>query len=155
MVSDEIIKKTAKNVIENSFSSWKKNKLKKGIDTSHLLLDVIAPNERLVATIVQSLQTSLGQKLWEKLTIELAVQNSFEICLFLWLTTNDTQQQPFIYMRCPLVYLNSSKQSSVKSKMSWKIIFLNFNLIIMSHMKLYSLTPVYRIGFVSDESAHA
>ena len=80
MVSDERIKVTVKNVIENSFSSWKKNKLKKGIDTSHLLLDVIAPNERLVATIVQSLQTSLGQKLWEKLTIELAVQNSFEIC---------------------------------------------------------------------------
>ena len=79
MVSDEKIKKTVKNVIENSFSSWKKNKLKKGIDTSHLLLDVIAPNERLVATIIQSLQTSLGQKLWEKLTIELAVQNSFKI----------------------------------------------------------------------------
>ena len=86
---------------------------------------------------------------------EAAIQNSFEICLFLWLTTNDTQQQPFIYMRCPLVYLNSSKQSSVKSKTSWKKIFLNFNLIIMSPMKLYSLTPVYRIGFVSDESAHA
>ena len=67
MVSDERIKVTVKNVIENSFSSWKKNKLKKGIDTSHLLLDVIAPNERLVATIIQSLQTSLGQKLWEKL----------------------------------------------------------------------------------------
>ena len=50
------------------------------IDTSHLLLDKIAPNERLIATIIQSLQTSLGQKLWEKLTIELASLNSFEIC---------------------------------------------------------------------------
>lgn len=80
MVSDEKIKEIVKDTTKNSFHSWKKNKLKKGIDTSHLLLDQIAPNERLIATIIQSLQTSLGQKLWEKLTIELASQNSFEIC---------------------------------------------------------------------------
>ena len=43
-------------------------------------MDQIAPNERLIATIIQSLQTSLGQKLWEKLTVDLAKQNSFEIC---------------------------------------------------------------------------
>ena len=43
-------------------------------------IDKIAPNERLIATIIQSLQTSLGQKLWEKLVVELAKLNSFEIC---------------------------------------------------------------------------
>ncbi len=80
MVSDEKIKEIVKDITKKSFESWKQNKLKKGIDTSHLLLDKIAPNERLIATIIQSLQTSLGQKLWEKLTIELASLNSFEIC---------------------------------------------------------------------------
>ncbi len=80
MVSDEKIKKIVKNIFIDSFNSWKENKLKKGIDTSHILLDQIAPNERLIATIIQSLQTSLGQKLWEKLTVDLAKQNSFEIC---------------------------------------------------------------------------
>ena len=79
-VSDESIKKTVEQVVVGSFASWEKNKLKKGIDTEHVILDIIAPKERLVATIIQSLQTSLGQKLWEKLTVELAKQNSFEIC---------------------------------------------------------------------------
>jgi len=79
-VSDELIKKTVKSVVINSFESWKNNKLKKGIDTEHVILDIIAPKERLIATIIQSLQTSLGQKLWEKLTKELAKLNSFEVC---------------------------------------------------------------------------
>ena len=79
-VSDYSIKKTVQEVVVSSFTSWEKNKLKKGIDTEHVILDIIAPKERLVATIIQSLQTSLGQKLWEKLTVELAKQNSFEIC---------------------------------------------------------------------------
>ena len=79
-VSDELIKKTVKSVVINSFDSWKENKLKKGIDTEHVILDIIAPKERLIATIIQSLQTSLGQKLWEKLTKELAKLNSFEVC---------------------------------------------------------------------------
>ena len=79
-VSDELIKKTVKSVVISSFDSWKENKLKKGIDTEHVILDIIAPKERLIATIIQSLQTSLGQKLWEKLTKELAKLNSFEVC---------------------------------------------------------------------------
>ena len=79
-VSDESIKETVKEVIIESFKSWETNKLKKGIDTEHVLLDIIAPKERLIATIIQSLQTSLGQKLWEKLTVELAKLNSFEVC---------------------------------------------------------------------------
>ena len=79
-VSDYSIKKTVQEVVVSSFTSWEKNKLKKGIDTEHVILDIIAPKERLVATIIQSLQTSLWQKLWEKLTVELAKQNSFEIC---------------------------------------------------------------------------
>lgn len=79
-VSDYSIKKMVQEVVVSSFTSWEKNKLKKGIDTEHVILDIIAPKERLVATIIQSLQTSLGQKLWEKLTVELAKQNSFEIC---------------------------------------------------------------------------
>ena len=64
-ISDEIIKETVKQVVIDSFNSWEKNKIKKGIDTEHVILDIIAPKERLVATIIQSLQTSLGQKLWE------------------------------------------------------------------------------------------
>lgn len=90
-VSDETIKETVKLVVTESFKSWKKNKLKKGIDTEHVILDIIAPKERVTATIIQSLQTSLGQKLWENLTIELAKLNSFEICdkkLFLAPETN-------------------------------------------------------------------
>jgi deoxyadenosine/deoxycytidine kinase len=79
-VSDELIKKTVKSVVISSFDSWKENKLKKAIDTEHVILDIIAPKERLIATIIQSLQTSLGQKLWEKLTKELAKLNSFEVC---------------------------------------------------------------------------
>ncbi len=79
-ISDEIIKETVKQVVIDSFNSWEKNKIKKGIDTEHVILDIIAPKERLVATIIQSLQTSLGQKLWEKLVVELAKLNSFEIC---------------------------------------------------------------------------
>ena len=79
-VSDESIKETVKEVIIESFKSWETNKLKKGIDTEHVLLDIIAPKERLIATIIQSLQTSLGQKLWEKLTVGLAKLNSFEVC---------------------------------------------------------------------------
>ena len=79
-VSDELIKETIKSVVISSFDSWKENKLKKGIDTEHVILDIIAPKERLIATIIQSLQTSLGQKLWEKLTKELAKLNSFEVC---------------------------------------------------------------------------
>jgi len=79
-VSDESIKETVKKVIIESFKSWEKNKLKKGIDTEHVLLDIISPKERLIATIIQSLQTSLGQKLWEKLTVELSKLNSFEVC---------------------------------------------------------------------------
>ena len=79
-VSDELIKETVKSVVISSFDSWKENKLKKGIDTEHVILDIIAPKERLIATIIQSLQTSLGQKLWEKLTKELAKLNSFEVC---------------------------------------------------------------------------
>ena len=79
-VTDELIKETVKSVVISSFDSWKENKLKKGIDTEHVILDIIAPKERLIATIIQSLQTSLGQKLWEKLTKELAKLNSFEVC---------------------------------------------------------------------------
>ena len=79
-VSDKLIKETVKSVVISSFDSWKENKLKKGIDTEHVILDIIAPKERLIATIIQSLQTSLGQKLWEKLTKELAKLNSFEVC---------------------------------------------------------------------------
>tara|TARA_B100000780_G_C21017059_1_gene407464 strand:+ start:52 stop:906 length:855 start_codon:yes stop_codon:yes gene_type:complete len=79
-ISDKKIKETVKTVVINSFESWKNNKLKKGIDTTHVILDIIAPKERLIATIIQSLQTSLGQKLWEMLTKELALLNSFEVC---------------------------------------------------------------------------
>jgi len=79
-VTDELIKETVKSVVISSFDSWKENKLKKGIDTEHVILEIIAPKERLIATIIQSLQTSLGQKLWEKLTKELAKLNSFEVC---------------------------------------------------------------------------
>lgn len=72
------IQAVTKKLLIDSFNSWSNNKIKKGIDTEHLILDTISPKERFTATIIQSLQTSLGS-FWENLIIDLAKKNSFTI----------------------------------------------------------------------------
>ncbi len=79
-VSNEFIKKIAKDLITKSIKSWRKNKEKKGITTEHFVLNRIAPKERLISAVIQSLQTSLGTKFWQNLVNELAKENNFTIC---------------------------------------------------------------------------
>ena len=67
----EFIKEITKKIITSSIKDWRKNKEKKGIDTSHFILEIIAPHERLISAIIQSCQTSLGN-FWEKLIKEIA-----------------------------------------------------------------------------------
>lgn len=78
-VSKEKIKEITKKIITSSIKDWRKNKEKKGIDTSHFILEIIAPHERLISAIIQSCQTSLGN-FWEKLIKEIAKENNFTIC---------------------------------------------------------------------------
>jgi len=80
IVKDEVIKEIAKKLIVKSFKSWREKKEKKGITTEHFILNLIAPKERLISAVIQSLQTSLGTKFWENLVNELAKENSFTIC---------------------------------------------------------------------------
>ena len=92
IVTDEKIKEIAKNLIVESFKSWRKNKEKKGITTEHFVLNLIAPKERLISAVIQSLQTSLGTKFWQNLVNQLAKENSFTICNVKEFYKPDTQK---------------------------------------------------------------
>ena len=80
IVSEEKIKEITKRIIKDSIKSWRKKKEIRGIDTSHFVLNLISPYERLVSAVIQSCQTSLGTKFWENLIKEIAKENDFTIC---------------------------------------------------------------------------
>jgi hypothetical protein len=80
IVSEKKIKEITKRIIKDSIKGWRKKKEIRGIDTSHFVLNLISPYERLVSAVIQSCQTSLGTKFWENLIKEIAHENSFEIC---------------------------------------------------------------------------
>jgi hypothetical protein len=79
IVSEEKIKEITKRIIKDSIKSWRKKKEIRGIDTSHFVLNLISPYERLVSAVIQSCQTSLGTKFWENLIKEIAIENNFTI----------------------------------------------------------------------------
>ena len=79
-VSEQKIKEITKKRVVASIKKWRINKEKKGVDTSHFVLEIISPHERLVSAIIQSCQTSLGTTFWEELIREIAVENNFIIC---------------------------------------------------------------------------
>jgi len=79
-VSKKRIKEITKKRIVASIKDWRSKKEKKGIDTSHFVLELISPYERLVSAIIQSCQTSLGTTFWENLIKEIAAENNFTIC---------------------------------------------------------------------------
>lgn len=79
IVPEEKIKEITKRIITDSIKDWRKKKEVRGIDTSHFVLNLISPYERLVSAVIQSCQTSLGTKFWENLIKEIAIENNFTI----------------------------------------------------------------------------
>lgn len=75
MISNEIIEEVTVRLLEDSFYNYFKKPKK---ETKHIILDRLFPEERRVSSAMSGLQTSLGS-FWEKLSIELAKLNDFEV----------------------------------------------------------------------------